>query len=183
MPLLYALATCLLLLRAGEAVGRLPRLPPNGGLQAVTPRDLAGCWQVVPGVVGEGRPEPNWKQYSRVLGALGTANRNFQYFSSPRGVGGESRAFVNLSEFFGSSVFAYTEGTYAPLKTKGQLEATVTAINVRFLGLQLRINVGGKGVVSVRYADKRQRVFENEDGAVVLQEKVEIPKEYADIFM
>lgn len=98
---------------------------------------IVGCWQVIE----TGNKDPSWKKYSNILGKLSNkTNRNFQYFSR------KSNSFVNLSEYLGSSFYAYTNGHYEIVnKQKGVLAASVLSICIVFFFLRFQVNVNGKG--------------------------------------
>ena len=148
--------------------------------------DLCGAWEVVCTRPGP-RGEPQWVKYSKFLSSASggprqeaTVNRNFQLFS-PDGT------FVNLSEYASTSFYATASGTFTlnlPEGTVPQVTATVDNVRVHF-GLPaaaLSLGVSGTGFVCVRFLDARNglRVFENEDGAQVLQRRLAaVPTEYA----
>jgi len=139
--------------------------------------NVIGCWQV-----GAINGRPSWQNYAKILTVLKpkkTQNRNFQFFSS-------NGSFSNVSEYFGSDFFAFTEGTFS-LQEDSQrigspsclkLNATVNRIVLTILGTSFTVNVSGRGVVTVLYGDAVKRVVESEQGAQALQIKVPFPREY-----
>ena len=138
--------------------------------------NVVGCWQV-----GAIKGQPSWQKYSKLLTILkpeNIQNRNFQFFS----INGN---FSNLSEYWGTDVFAYTEGTFSPILSREsnapnlKLKASVNRIVLSIFGLSIRIKVSGSGIVNVLYADEEKRVVESEEGAQVLQVKVSFPQEYS----
>ena len=147
---------------------------------AVTTQALVGAWQVVctkPGPKGE----PKWVKYSRFLGGpTDRKNRDFQIFSS-------DGSFINLSEYISSVFFATASGSYEiqPMGSIPQVVATVDNVRIH-VGYgstnrrSLSLGVRGKGYVTIRYLDSINglRIFENEDGAQVLQQLVSVPVEY-----
>ena len=137
---------------------------------AVDINKLCGCWEVIE----TGGRTPSWQKYSAILGKFNkNNNRNFQIFD-------KNGNFNNLSEYFGKRFFAYTDGTYETIdKKSGVIAASVSSIYLVLFSLKVRINVNGKGVIQVKYLDSNLRVFESEEKALVLQEKIELPDEYA----
>jgi hypothetical protein len=143
---------------------------------------LCGAWEVVctrPGPKGE----PQWVKYSKSLSTFSrrpSSNRNFQIFS-------KDGTFVNLSEYISSFLYATASGTYTlnlPAGTVPQVTATVTNVRIHVGSptSALALGVQGTGFVTVRYLDVANglRVFENEDGAQVLQRRLATPPpEYA----
>jgi len=148
----------------------------------VSKEAVSGCWRVV-----ETRGEPEWTKYSgvifRLLKAIGVregeSNNNYQIFSSSP----SKRTFVNLSEYLGSSFYATASGDYQIL-SDSEIKAMVDRISIHFdfgregSKLSWNISVKGEGLVSVLHLDDKLRVFTNEDGASVLQEKVALPASY-----
>ncbi len=135
---------------------------------AVNIDKIIGCWQVVE----TGARKPTWQRYSDRL-QIGQKNRSFQIFSKA------GATFNNLSEYLGSNIFVYTDGTYKTIdKANGIIAASVTSINIVFFSLSLRFKVNGTGTIRIKYLDNTNRVFESEEGALVLQTKVDLPSEY-----
>lgn len=140
-------------------------------------KGILGCWQVADGVkTGD---EPNWKKYSKVLSKFsnsnGQKNRNFQYF-------GKDGAFTNLSEYVGPSCYAFTKGTYQ-VTSKSTVAASVDEICIKLFKFDFSFkDINGKGTVNIVYIDPLKRVLENEDGARVMQIKVDVPVEYLSVF-
>lgn len=56
---------------------------------------------------------------------------------------------------------------------------SVTSIYIVLFKLKIRVNVNGKGTIKIKYCDPWLRVLESEEGATVLQEKVELPVAYS----
>jgi len=142
---------------------------------------LCGAWEVVctrPGPKGE----PQWVKYSKTLSfsRRPSSNRNFQIF-------GNDGTFYNLSEYASSFLYATASGTYTlnlPAGTVPQVTATVTNVRIHFGSpiMALALGVQGRGFVTVRCLDVANglRIFENEDGAQVLQRRLATPPpEYA----
>ena len=139
--------------------------------------NVIGCWQV-----GAINGLPSWQKYAKILTLLkpkNIQNRNFQFFSS-------NGSFSNVSEYFGSDFFAFTEGTYSfqeetqafGSSSRLQLNATVNRIVVSVLGASFAVRVSGRGLVAVLYGDAVKRVVESEQGVQALQIKVPFPREY-----
>ena len=93
---------------------------------------------------------------------------------------------MNLAEYVGENFYAYTSGIYEVKDQKGGLiSASVSAINIVILSFLFCIPVTGEGIIQIRYLKSDRRVFESEEGAIVLQEKVDasnLPQAYEKIF-
>lgn len=140
---------------------------------SIVPEDLYGAWRVCctrPGPKGE----PNWVKYSKALGQ-GRNNNDYQIFSL-------DGSFVNLSEYASANFFATASGKYDlnPPGSIPQVTATVDSVSIHLINRSVKLGVTGTGFVTVRYLDATNgfRVFENEDGAQVLQQRVDLPKIY-----
>ena len=155
-------------------------LPPN-----FKKSDVNGCWKVLRTI-----NSPNWTKYSNFLG-VGQNNRNFQIFDETTG------NFINLSEYYGSKFYATASGTYSPRNGRSRsssssskrflLDARVSRVDINVFGLKIKLNVSGDGVVNALHCtgssrSSRVRVFENEDGAVAIQERCSLPLEYSSLF-
>lgn len=135
-----------------------------------TTKLVSGCWQVVK---FDETAAPAWTRYSKALSMLSkTQNRNFQIFST-------NGSFVNLSEYNGEKFFATASGDYTINKTEKRVVANVKSVKL-IVGdrVLLTLPVTGQGLVRILYADDKFRVFGNENDALVLQTKVQCPKEY-----
>lgn len=141
--------------------------------------DLCGAWQVVCTKQGP-KGEPNWVAYSNILGRFYKDNNNYQIFTS-------DGCFVNLSEYFSNKFFAIASGTYTlnPPGTIPQVAAEVNNVKLCFGSphISLSLGVKGTGFVTIRHLDTKQgfRIFENEDGAQVLQRRVTVPPQYESL--
>eukprot|EP01041_Mallomonas_annulata_P001946 gene1946-3773_t len=145
-------------------------------------KDLAGCWEVLctkPGPKGE----PSWTKYSKVLTSLNinakeNKNCNYQIFCN-------DGTFTNLSEYISNSFFATASGSYKINKEVPQVTASVDNVKIYVWGSTDGISLGvkGTGYITLRYLDSKFRIFENEDGAQVLQRKLDkIPDAYIKFY-
>ena len=142
--------------------------------------DINGCWKVIKTI-----KSPEWTKYSNVL-SLGQSNRNFQIFD------GKTNNFINLSEYYGSRFYATASGTYSPRSSSSsgsKIDARVDRIDINVFGLKFKLNVSGDGVVNALHCTSgsssgsgRIRVFQNEDGAIAIQESYPLPTEYSSLF-
>lgn len=104
-------------------------------------------------------------------------NRNFQIFKE------SNNEFVNLSEYYGSKIFATASGKFEVVSTTfpSKINAYVSKISLIVFGNVFSFLISGQGIVIVQFIDKDNRIFENEKGARVLQRKVPLPVEYENL--